>query len=319
VLLSSPRSLAFHPSGRILAWAGGHDRPTRRVHSVTARGRDLVIHLWDIYAGCEVASVEGHQDEINCIAFSPDGKSLASTSRDGSFRLWEVASQTEMRRFENGEDMADCFAFSPDGRTLVCGMRSGSVIIWNIKPRGWKQPMSPVGGKQLRRLWTELGLHDCAQALDSISTLAARPSESIPFICNELVDPKQVGPEHIRRLIADLSDARFSVRLEAETDLSSLRRQVVEPILTSLMENGSLELRQRGERILRRIGNDPDELRITRAVMVLESIGTVKAQQALEYLTIAGPDKKLRNEALESVQRLIEKRSTVLGRSGAFR
>src|SRR5262245_10121715 len=45
---------------------------------------------------------EGHRDYVRDVAFSPEGKYLASASRDGSVRLWAVNSGEEIRRLAEG-------------------------------------------------------------------------------------------------------------------------------------------------------------------------------------------------------------------------
>jgi WD40 repeat protein len=66
-------ALRFAPDGRILAVANGP-----------------VVQLWDAATGTRVASLAGHRGKVMCLAFSPDGKRLASGSHDRDVRLWDV-------------------------------------------------------------------------------------------------------------------------------------------------------------------------------------------------------------------------------------
>ncbi len=85
----------------------------------------------------------GHPKVVYSIAFSPDGKTLASAGLDRIIKLWDVKTGFELRSFSReSEDTisstyfskADTFvsvAFSPDGKTLVSG-GNGGVLSWNV-------------------------------------------------------------------------------------------------------------------------------------------------------------------------------------------
>jgi WD40 repeat protein len=78
------------------------------------------------------ATFKGHTDEVLAVAFSPDGKTLASGSRDKTIRLWEVASGKEMAALEGHVNWVTSVAFSPDGKALVSGSADGSIRLWGV-------------------------------------------------------------------------------------------------------------------------------------------------------------------------------------------
>lgn len=97
------------------------------------KGNEPRIRLFDVATGTELRCITlGHDSTVVSLAFSPDGKSLASGGRDGLLRLWEVptgkplyvkSAYGAVADFMKGKTVhATAVTFSPDGKLLATGI-----------------------------------------------------------------------------------------------------------------------------------------------------------------------------------------------------
>ncbi len=118
------RTLAFSPSGRLLAADGPND--------------DLV--LWDVGRRdhpVQLATITGHND-MTSIAFSPDGQTLAASNYDKTVGLWEIGPGRRPTRTATLPDQTstvNSLAFSKDGRTLATGGDDKTATLWDVSDR----------------------------------------------------------------------------------------------------------------------------------------------------------------------------------------
>lgn len=95
---------AFSADGKILAWT-----------------QNKTVALYEPDTGKERLTIRGHTDSVWSIAFSPDGKTLASSSGDTTVKLWDVATGHERATYRGHTSSVSPVTFSPDGKTLASG------------------------------------------------------------------------------------------------------------------------------------------------------------------------------------------------------
>src|SRR5262245_36554849 len=98
-------------------------------------GRDGTLKLWDMTTGQELASATTDWGTWNDLAWSPDGKTLASCSeRAPGVRLWDVTSGLKQHSLLPGRWVCSV-AFSPDGKNLVVGGQFGGMSAFDAVTR----------------------------------------------------------------------------------------------------------------------------------------------------------------------------------------
>ncbi|MCZ8305870.1 MAG: hypothetical protein O9336_04045 [Microcystis sp. LE19-98.1E] len=77
--------------------------------------------------------LEGHDDFVQSVNFSPDGKTLVSSSGDNTIKLWNVETGQEIRTLKGHDRAVWSVNFSPDGKTLVSGRWDSTIKLWNVE------------------------------------------------------------------------------------------------------------------------------------------------------------------------------------------
>lgn len=120
-LLFHADSVAFSPDGTLVA--GG------------SRGADGMVKLWSIPAGRQLFSEALHGNGVLCVAFSPDGRTLASGGADTVVRILDVATNKERLTWRGHTSVVQALAFSPDGTRVASSGHEGVTRVWDTAVR----------------------------------------------------------------------------------------------------------------------------------------------------------------------------------------
>jgi WD40 repeat protein len=114
------------------------DRSGRRLASLSSRGgwalamADDTVRVWDVDPRATVPILHGHTGSIYPVAYSPDGRWLASGSWDGTVRLWDAATGETCATLRHPTYVWE-LAFDPDGTWLATGCaQEARLRIWDV-------------------------------------------------------------------------------------------------------------------------------------------------------------------------------------------
>ncbi|NWF60051.1 MAG: WD40 repeat domain-containing protein [Fischerella sp.] len=135
------QTLKGHTRGiNCLAFCPGSNNDSISV--LVASGSRGETKLWDLTKGELVGTLSEHPwmlsglvDEVNALAFSPDGQTLVSGGADSTIKMWHVGAQDLIDILHKHNGMVRCVAFTPDGRMLATGGDDRKILFWDLMQR----------------------------------------------------------------------------------------------------------------------------------------------------------------------------------------
>ncbi len=248
----------FSADGRVIVAGGGEDGESG-------------VRLYEVASGKECGCFQGHEDSASVLAFSPNGRMLASGSYDQTWLVWDVTGLTETGRL----------------------------------------PRLELARGTLQSCWDDLASPDALRAYRAIWKLVAGSGQAMPFLARHVRPASSPDARRIARLLAELDADQFAVRERATADLEELGGSAEPALSQALAGKPSPEARRRMQQILEKLGGfitDPQRLRTLRALMVLEQIGSPEARSVLKEVA-QGPRGDTTTEAARASLRRLEGRS----------
>jgi WD40 repeat protein len=310
-------SMAFSPDGRVLATENADRTITlwevasgkERGHLGTppgAAGQPGVVRAGVMLVGGIGSS--GTTASAHTLAFSPDARTLVARSADHTVRVWDVAAAKELHQFKGHQGSVAAVAYAPNGKSVASGSDDTTILIWDVSRLSPtpKPAAVELTAKDVEGFWSDLAGDDGVKAFQSIQKLTSDPKQAVTFLQGQLKAAVPLDPQKISQLIKDLDSEGFAARDEATRELEKLGELAIPPLEKVLASQPSLETRRRAEQLLEKVSGkvlSAEQVRLVRAVEVLEQSGTSEARQLLETLAKGAPGALPTREAQAALSR----------------
>jgi hypothetical protein len=313
------QALAFSADGRVLAAASSD---AIRVWEMASGQERLTIRLRATPPANNFMFRGGMPSGFASLAFSADGAVLAAAggtggisptgmqmASDTAIRLWNLRSGQELPPLVGHQGQVSCLVFTPDGKRLLSLDSTGTKLEWDARRISGPGPakLRAPNESEMADLWDSLADADAFQTYRAIRLLSADPKRALAFLQTRLQPVPAGNTDQITQLIGDLQSQSGSVRRKAmaglrkqgEAALGALSEAAKNPQAFNFNQNLGMMLNK-----LEMIYNTPERQRASKAVKVLEQIGTREAEELLQKLAKGAAGTRLTTAAKDALGRL---------------
>jgi hypothetical protein len=228
---------------------------------------DGSVHLLDPATGTIRGMIDVPGDGVKCLAFIPDGRTLATGGYDTTILLWDVKHVLKT----------------------------------------WQSRLRKVASADLETLWQRLASANGTEAAEAMAQLQTMPRQTVALLRQQLRPVSPLDVRAVGRLLDDLGSEEFEVRQRATSELEKLGPLVESLLRKRLAAAPALEVRRRLEMLLEALdsfASQPEQMRADRAVEVLEHVGSAEARALLRELAGGATEAPLTRQAKASLKRL---------------
>jgi len=293
VARSDRASIQFSPDGRLLA--------------VSAAGRVLLL---ETITGRPFATLERKfgEGDVRALSFSSDGRLIAAGNAgpEPVVRVWSVEGGHELASYLGHRRDLNAVAFAPDGKTMASGGSDANVLLWTV-------PAAPPPAKPMAvaDAWEALDALDGATAYHATGSLVADRAAGVAAVRAGFAGRAE-AKARVKRWVAELDHDEFRVREAARRNLIKAGLPAAEAINDPARKRLGPEGEERVRQILETLeqqglrvpesGLYGEQLRMVRAVRVLEMVGTKEARTVLEQMARGPADDRVTKEAKAALE-----------------
>jgi WD40 repeat protein len=240
---------------------------------VTGHPVDMKARIVEAATGNVVRELTGHTDAIHCVAWSPDGKYIATGSgwrslptgwepgtKDYTVRLWDAETGAEVHRFTGHTNMVSSVAFTPDSRRILSASHDLTVRLWDIESKrevlAFKGHTAPVRSVAVSP--------DGRYALSGGDDATLRLWE-MPVTVRDLVD------------VAKRKDLAALIRLAGDVSKMGPESRAAIPPLLDMLKDADLVGRKTILKILDQLGA-PDRSELNKLIALLDRGSSTEAR-----------------------------------------
>jgi uncharacterized protein with WD repeat len=200
---------------------------TRLAAAIDDEGQELSVHLWDVMSGKKIAALAGHRGKVTQLAWSPDGRRLASCSADTTVLVWDITDLSTQKDSERNapkslwEDLQT--ADPAGGYQAVCeGVAAGNVSVAVLA--GKLKPLTAINETRFARWVRQLDSDMFAEREKASQALAELGPAAEPLLRETAEGTKSAEVRaRVQRILS---------KLEAELRCSSRAVEMLEMIGT---------------------------------------------------------------------------------------